>query len=123
MLSARQTKALEAVIAHPNHTDAARAAGIAPRTLRGYLANDEFKGAYRAAMTQVVDGAVRRLQKALSPAVGALEAVLQDEEFPPAVKVSAARALLEYGLRYTEFNDVLQRIRELEGDGQCITRD
>ena len=45
--------------------------------------------------------------------------IVSDQAQPASVRVSAARSLLEYGLRFTEFNDILRDLERLEGS--CTT--
>lgn len=69
-------------------------------------------------MGQVVENATREAQQGLSPAIKALRDMLTDDEAiqkkGSGVRVAAARSMLEYGLRLTEFSDVLDRIDDLE---------
>lgn len=117
MLSVRQAKALDALLTHPSKAEAAKAAQISPRTMSKYLADDEFQAAYKAAISELVGDATRQAQQALSPALKALKGIVEDDDEPSSVRVSAARALLEYGLKFTEFNDVIAELRRLEGGG------
>lgn len=114
MLSLRQTKALEALLVCPSKADAAFTAGISPRTLTKYLADPEFKTAYKDAIAEVVGDATRKAQLSISPAIDALRAIVEDENEQSSIRVSASRALLEFGLKYTEFTDVLSALRDIE---------
>lgn len=115
MLSVRQARALDALLTHSSKAEAARAAQISTRTLSKYLADDEFQAAYKAAVSELVGDATRQAQQALSPALSALQSIVVDDSEPSSARISAARALLEYGLKFTEFNDVLTELRRLEG--------
>lgn len=103
--------ALQALLTHPTKKQAAEAAGIDEKTMRRYLSLPEFQQAYKAAFTELVNDATRQVQQALSPAISALREIVEDPEESASGRISAARSLLEYGLRLTEFNDIL---RELE---------
>lgn len=116
MLSAKQHKALEALLTQPTKEAAAKQAGITSRTLREYLANPEFQEAYKKAFGQLVTDATRQVQKSLSPAISALDSIVKDENESAGSRISAARSLLEYGLRLTEFNDILKTLEASEGD-------
>ena len=116
MLSVNQTRALNALLTCKNQTEAARVAGINPRTLRKYMTQTEFQAAYKSAVAELVADATRQAQRALAPAIAALKAIVENPEEPSGARISAARALLEYGLKLTEFNDVLKELRMLEGD-------
>lgn len=119
MLTPNKQRALQALLTQPTKADAAQAAGISPRTLRDYLADEEFQREYKRAVCDVIDSATRQAQRALAPAISALLAIVEDDEAMqmPGTgnRIAAARSLLDYGLRMTEFTDIL---RELNGDGE-----
>lgn len=119
MLTPNKQRALQALLTQPTKAEAAQVAGISPRTLRDYLQDAEFQREYKRAVSDVIDSATRQAQRALAPALSALLAIVEDDEAMqmPGIgnRVSAARSLLDYGLRLTEFNDIL---RELNGDGE-----
>ena len=50
----------------------------------------------------------------LEPAVAVLRGIMEDGEENGQVRVSAARSVLEYGLKLTEQTDILTRLTELE---------
>lgn len=111
-MTPNQQKALQALLTCPTKRAAAEQAGITDRTLRTYLADREFQAEYRRAVHMLVDEATKQAQKALTPAITALQCIVEDETEKSGNRISAARTLLEFGLRLTEFNDILG---ELEG--------
>ena len=113
-LTTKQIKALQCLLTYPTKKEAAAAAGIAERTLRSYLANEEFQAEYKKAFGMIVTEATRQAQKALSPAITLLLNVVNDENETAGNRISAARSILEYGLKLTEFNDILQDLEALE---------
>lgn len=110
-LSPNEFKALQALLTHPSKTEAAEAAGISVRTLQRYLADESFQEAYRDAFQDLVTDATRQVQQSLSPAIKALRSIVEDEGENASARISAARALLEYGLRMTELSDILGELR------------
>lgn len=113
-MTPNKERALQALLTCPTKKAAAEQAGISPRTLRDYLADTEFQSEYKKAFQALVTEATRQAQQSLSPALSALKSIVEDEEESSSSRIAAARALLEYGLRLTEFNDIL---RELEDVG------
>ena len=109
-----QNKALQALLTCSTKKEAADVAGITDRTLRTYLADPEFQAEYRKAVGELVDEATRQAQRALNPAITALRCIVEDETEKSGNRISAARTLLEFGLKLTEFNDILL---ELDGAG------
>lgn len=107
-------RALAALLIHSSKAEAAEAAGISPRTLRTYLSDGEFQKAYKEAFSGLVSEATRQAQRSLSPAISTLREIIEDEEQPATARISAARSLLEYGLKLTEQNDILSRLDKLE---------
>ncbi len=114
-LNPKQISALQCLLTYPTKKEAAKAAGITDRTLRKYLADAEFQAEYKKAFGMIVTDATRQAQKALSPAITLLLTVVNDENETAGNRISAARSILEYGLKLTEFNDILQDLEALEG--------
>lgn len=113
-MTKRQQKALQGLLLYSTKKEAAAFAEITPRTLRTYLADPEFQKELRKGYAEMVDSAAADLKRAMSPAVKALVDIVADPEQSGTVKTAAARSLLEYGLRYSEFNDVLRLLNEEE---------
>lgn len=93
---------------------AAAAAGITSKTLRSYLDDPEFQCEYRKAFDGLVRDATRKAQQTLDPAIAVLREIMENGDENGQVRVSAARSVLEYGLRLTEATDILSRLQELE---------
>ena len=115
-MTPNKERALQALLTQPNKKAAAEAAGITPRTLTTYLADPEFQREYKKAFGALVHDATRQAQKSLSPALSALRDIVEDEEENANARIAAARSLLEYGLRLTEFSDILEELEAVEGD-------
>lgn len=115
-MTPNKVRALQALLTQPTKELAARAAGIAPRTLRSYLADPDFQAEYKKAFGQLVTDATRQAQQSLSPAISALRDIVEDDNENSSARISAARSLLEYGLRLTEFSDILAELQAVEGD-------
>lgn len=113
-MTPKQQKALVALLTQPTKEKAAAAAGITSKTLRSYLYDPEFLAEYRKAFSDLVEDATRKVQQTLDPAVAVLREVMEDESENGQVRVSAARSVLEYGLKMTEQTDILNRLQDLE---------
>ena len=114
MLTANQSRALTALLACSTRKEAAQAAGLSERTLRAYLENEEFLTEYRRAFAALIEESTREAQRAMQPALATLRNICEDEECPPAARISAARSLMDMGLKLTEQNDILARLEVLE---------
>ena len=111
-MTQRQERALQALLVCRTRRAAAKAAGVSESTLREYLKDPEFYSAYQCAAARVMDGATRQLQQNLTAAIDRLAQIVADDAESSAAQISAARALLDYGLRFTEFNDILKMLEE-----------
>lgn len=114
-MTPKKQKALIALLTQPTKEKAAAAAGITSKTLRGYLDDPAFQAEYRKAFAELVRDATRKVQQALDPAIAVLREIMEDGGENGQVRVTAARSVLEYGLKMTEQTDILTRLKELEG--------
>ena len=113
-MTRNQTKALAALLTAPTIKAAAEAANIDERTLRPYKQDPEFQAEYRKRCTEMLEEATNKAKSALPPAVERLSTIAMDDAQQPQQQIAAARAVLEYGLRLIEANDIEQRLRALE---------
>ena len=100
----------------PTKEAAGKAAGVSVKTINRCLQDAEFLAAYKHA-AGIMDRATRQLQQNLTAAIDRLGAIVSDDEETSANHITAARTLLDYGLKFTEFNDVL---KELEEGGEDV---
>lgn len=115
-MTPRKQKALQALITSRTQAEAAAVAGVGISTLRGYLKDPEFAAAYKQEAAAIMDTATRRLQMNLTAAIDRLGKIVANDEETSANHITAARTLLDYGLRFTEFNDVLTSLEEAGHD-------
>ena len=113
-MTARQTKALQALLTEPTRRAAAKKAGISESTLRSYLATPDFQENYRVAFSELVTDATRQIQQAISPAVSTLRGIVESADEPATARIQASRAILEFALRMTEALDIVGRVEEME---------
>lgn len=112
-LPRRWEQMLQALLAHSTVADAARSAGVSETSIWRALQNSEFLSHYRAARREVWQHAMTRLQFASTIAVETLQTIVSDDNAPRAVRVSAARAILDYGHTIAH-DDVSERIERIE---------
>lgn len=113
-LTPKQQKVLAALLREPTQKAAAASTGVSDRQIREYLSKPEFQEAYRQALSQLVEQASIQARRGYAPALDALQEIVSDPGQPPAARISAARSLLEYGLKLTEQADILAKLDELE---------
>jgi hypothetical protein len=113
-LSRKKEQAIIALLEAPTVKEAAEMVKINPATLYKWMTLPEFEEAYRKARHEAMGSAIARLQQASNEAVDTLRDVMGDQEATPASRVTAARAVLELGLRATELELVDERLARLE---------
>ncbi len=107
-----QEKALTALLASVTIEAAAKKAGMSARTVRRYLEEPEFRRAYLAARRAGLEQATGALQQAAHGAVAALVKNLSCGA--PSVEVTAARSILDYGLKGLELLELEARLAAVE---------
>jgi hypothetical protein len=113
-ISRTQERAIAALLTCPSVPEAAQKAKVAERSLYRWLNRDDFQAAYRKERRKVVNHAVTTIQAGMSEAVQTLRNVMEDSESPASSKVSAARAILDFGLKSAELEDLAERVEALE---------
>ena len=107
-------KAIASLLANPSIPDAAKEVGIGERTLWRWLKISEFEKAYSEARREVVRHAVVNVQAAMSEAVETLRSIMNDGSAPASARVSAARAVIDTGLKAVELEDLDHRLSAIE---------
>ena len=113
-LSRNKEKAISALLSQPSIPEAAKVVGIGERTLWRWLKLESFMESYRKARREVVQQAIALVQGGLSEAVRTLQNVLNDDKAPASARVSAARVMIDMGLKSAVIEDLERRIAEIE---------
>jgi hypothetical protein len=113
----KKEEAIVALLTHRTIDDAAKASGIATKTLLRWLQIPEFEAAYRKARRAGFAQCVARLQQASSAAVSTLLKVMVDPNTPAASRVRAAGCVLEHATKAIEVEDLEVRVTQLEQAG------
>jgi len=113
-LGRKKEEAIAALLVHRNTEEAARAVGIAPKTLLRWQQIPEFQSAFRAAKWAAYSQSIGRLHQMSTAAVSTLGKVMVDPSTPPAVKVRAADSILNHTVKAVETEIVETRLTELE---------
>jgi hypothetical protein len=110
----KKEEAIIALLTHRNVEEAAKAVGLAPKTLFRWLQVPEFDADYRKARRDAFRQSVARLQQASGAAVTTLLKLAVDPNAPAAVKARAAYYILTLGTKAMETEDIDVRVTELE---------
>ncbi len=113
-LSTKQQRAIEALLTEPTTRAAAVEAEVSEATIWRWLAEPGFSVAYRAARGRLLESTLTALQSASVDAVVCLREILNDKSAQVSARVSAAKSVLELGLKAREILDVQERLAYLE---------
>ena len=109
----KQGQAIVALMSCTSTEAAARKAGVGESTLRAWLTKPDFLAALRGAQREIYQQSMTQLVRVTGKAVAALEQILDDKEAPPAVRVSAAKAVLDLAAKASD-DDLEARVEALE---------
>lgn len=105
---------VSALIENGSIKAAADRLGCTVRTLYERMKKQEFKDLYAQAKAEILKTATAKLQGNLAGAVDTLSEIMNDEETAKQTRVNCAVSILQYGARYTETTDILERLEALE---------
>jgi hypothetical protein len=110
----KKEEAVVALLTTRNTEEAARAVGVAPKTLLRWQKEPEFEAAFREAKRAAFSQTIGRMHQMASAAVTTLGKVMVDPATPPATKVRAADSILNHPAKAIEIEDIEARLGELE---------
>jgi hypothetical protein len=113
-LGNKSEEAIAALLTHRTIDEAAKAVGVASKTLLRWLQLPEFRAAYHQARRDAFSQCTARLQQASSAAVSTLLKVMVDQNSPAASRVRAADCVLSHSSKAIELDDIETRVTELE---------
>ena len=93
---------IAALMANGSIQQAAEALQIAPRTIYDRMGTRDFKAAYNAAKGDLIRQAVLTLNRNVSAAVETIRGIMTDTENPPAVRLQAAKMVLENAGKFAD---------------------
>ncbi len=113
-LGRKMEQAILALLTARNTEEAAKSAGVSPKTLLRWQNEPVFDKAYRKARRDAFGQGAARLQQASGAAVTSILKIMVDQHAPPSTKLRAAEVVLTHGAKAIEIEDVEARVSELE---------
>lgn len=113
-LTAKQARFCTALLEARTIREAARMAGVGERTAWRYLASPEVRQVLTERQGAMLAQAAAALVADMAEARKVLRSIMGDAAAAPGVRVAAARAVLEAGLRLFELVSLTERVAELE---------
>jgi len=113
-LTAKQVKAMEALLEGASIQTAAERAGVNRKTVGRWLQDPMFWNLYQVNSRTSLELAARRLAGRLDMAVDMIASVMEDGEAPAGVRLRAAQQVIDGSLKLLEVTDIQERIAALE---------
>ncbi len=113
-LSAKQRRAIAALLTEPDMTAVAKAAGVSRDTLYRWLAVPAFQAAVRDAEASAIAAVSRSLVRLAERAAATLDGAMTDPAAASSTKVRAADIVLARLLQVRELVTLEMRVAELE---------
>ena len=104
-LGRKKEAAVVALLSSRNIEEAARGAGVTPRTLYRWMKEPEFDAVYREARRDAFSQSIARLHQMAGAAVTILGQVMIGADTPPATKVRAADSILDHIAKNSKIED------------------
>jgi hypothetical protein len=112
-LSLQQEQLILAMLRSPTKGDAARAAGVPPRTMYNWLRTPTFRAALRAARRGLFDNALMGLDRNSAAAVQLLADVVADKAEEIGIRVRAATKLLDRAFKAQDSIAIEEELADL----------
>ena len=111
-LSPRQQAVLPVIASTPSLAQAARISGFSERTLRRWLADDDFRGELTRLRQESAELARLELQGLMLRSVSVLSEAMDDPD--KAIRLRAARYAMSFAVRASETEKLKKEIQDLE---------
>lgn len=105
---------IAALIAKGSIKGAAASLHCTTRTLYERMKKPEFKQLYSQAKGEILKAATAKLQGNLCGAIDTLNEIMTDPEAPKQTRANCAVSILQYGAKYTEATDIIERLEAIE---------
>lgn len=91
-----------------------------PRTIYDRMKKPAFRELYNQAKGELMKTAAAKLQGNLTGAIDTLVSIMTDKETAAQTRANCAVSILQYGARFAEATDIIERLEALEA-AQAIT--
>lgn len=93
---------IAALLASGTIAEAASRVGLSTRAVYDRMATRDFKALYHGAKTDVIRGAVLKINQKLTEAIDTVAELMSDKEVNPAIRLQAAQTLITNAAKFSE---------------------
>ena len=114
-LTTKQNKTIEALLLTNTIDRAAKRANVSEASIYRWMKQESFQTALRAVRRDILAHTTTRLQQTSVRALDTLENVMDDQKASSASRVSASRLAMEMMYRGAAIDDIIERLKTVEG--------
>ena len=114
-LTTKQNKTIEALLLTNTIDRAAKRANVSEASIYRWMKQESFQTALRKARRDILAHTTTRLQQMSVRALDTLENVMDDQKASSASRVSASRLAMEMMYRGAAIDDIIERLKTVEG--------
>lgn len=105
---------IAALISEGSVKGAADSLGCNTKTVYARMRLPAFKKMYSQAKGDILKAATAKLQGNLCDAINTLTQIMKDPASPPQTRANCAVSVLQYGSKYIEQTDIVERLEAIE---------
>ena len=114
MKNDKESKILQALLTTTTIQEASTMAGTTSQTIYRYLNKPDFKDKLNDMKAELLNQATTALQNRTGKAINIISEIADNNDINPQIRLTACRTILEYNIKFTETNDIMQRLEALE---------
>lgn len=107
-------KIIAALLSTESKRAAAKVLGIRPQTLAARMNDDAFQKLYKESKKDLIKDSITSIQAKTGRAIGIIYEIADNPEIAPQIRLNAAETIVRYSHKFTESEEILTRIEELE---------
>ena len=107
-------KIIAALLSTESKRAAAKVLGIRPQTLAARMNDDAFQKLYKESKKDLIKESITSIQAKTGRAIEIIYEIADNPEIAPQIRLNAAETIIRYSHKFTESEEILSRIEELE---------
>lgn len=105
---------IAALLSTESKRAAAKVLGIRPQTLAARMNDDAFQKLYKESKKELIKESITSIQAKTGRAISIIYEIADNPEIAPQIRLNAAETIVRYSHKFTESEEILTRIEELE---------
>lgn len=107
-------KIIAALLSTESKRAAAKVLGIRPQTLAARMNDSAFQELYKESKKELIKESITSIQAKTGRAISIIYEIADNPEIAPQIRLNAAETIVRYSHKFTESEEILNGIEELE---------